>query len=1067
MNRQLKTTKITIHQSLPVLRSAIRFQADSGQVLLGKRHMLYENFIDVLEREHNKPKRKLEQISKYIIVNALLDDAGFETLHPNIAKSRGLAKTVMELMDEISEANITVDELKKVSGVFGKKSAKKLNILASLMKNYRELLDKKNFSDAIDKKNRIISLLENGYMFKALNGIKEIELKNIYKITELDFILIYNLSKSFAAQGGRINISLPYDPYRQDAFRFLEHIIRKFEHLGEYAANITLDFSFEKADFHSDDVKNFLKENLFREEHELYNIKKHPLDDSVIFMPADSINNEIKSMCRCIKSMLNSGTDPTNIAIAFRNSEKYRRMLIDECEKYSIPLHFSNGASAIASPLSHLLLSAFKITENGFSISAIMDLLASNFVNNKNLNSGRRHLDRNTMEVIAASAPLIDDETEIIEKSLKKFIERQKEEEKYGLREKAAIFLEMVSELRKILSPLTKSVQTAKNIKKALDNLFEKLDIKNNIVSLKAGDSREALDILRENLSVFEIFGKICENIKYSLEATSAKCSPLIYQNLLTESLKTARLPMNPSESGISVLNFEDLTDFKADYLFAAAVCEGEFPSLPYENILLSDDEKKIISLELQKFAQASKNSLKRKEMLTEKDLELLDDVTKRGPFVSRAMKYWEESFLFLRCLEAANKRIYLSWHRQDENGRAKMPSYFIEHAASLIEPPENPQTGNFMSQDSMDQTPMNAQDLLEFLAANGTKDYLRYVTDQHLKAKIEGICERSEAENTRTEDPSGIRFGRITDKKILAYAAKKGSSPMRAFSASVLEEYGHCPFAYFVKNILHCRKNGAANREMANTDTGTVIHEILEKYYQNPQNSPDDIEEIAAKVFAKIQDSANTGDERFWHITKNKITSTLKKWLKFETSADTMLRPAYFERKFGGKDGPDFYKDLYISGKWEKVFFQGSIDRIDISPGEFRIIDYKNSKGGIFYNKKLAAPGKKGIQLPLYRDAAMSLLKNSFPQTPAASSVYAFLKKRDYSKDPCAKEEFKEYFNHWDPSADTEDRPFFEKDLSDMIGKIRSGRFTPSGTDCQYCDFINVCRYNDRGEAD
>lgn len=1051
MSKTPSFSKITIHPSQNSLLFSLKSQAENGEVILGKQNLRYDDFVSLLYEEISEGRRDLSPISQYILVHNLVNRTKFKELYPD-TPLHGLSKMILTLMKELWEASVTPEDLENNS------TEEKQKTIAGLMRDYRAVLSEKKLADFIIQKESTIEKLKSNFPFKALSGIAEIDFKNIYNITQLDFLLISYLSNIL-----KINITLPYDPYRQDAFRFLEHTIRKFENLGENAPNITLNFSFDFPE-NKKDLKSYLTKHLFKNEKIIFNLEKHKVDESVEFHHALNAQEEVKYIIKSIKSLLLSGIDAKQIAVCFRNIDKYKNELLDESYKYGVPIYFSSSSPVISSPLISVLMSPFKIIESGFEIQKVINLLSSDFISCENLTNSKRSLTRADMELLSVKANLIDDDTGKLEISLDKYINRCRDDKKKEkqLKDKASIFKEMIETLRSILKPMTGSDATARDINNCLHELFGTsffdgkgyenktggiLCVHNNILT-KAPDFL----ILRENLAVFEVFKKACKLIYDALLHIKITVKFNMFYNLMQEQFRSACISSTPDQSGVAILKFEEIADSRFDYLFAGGFCEGEFPSLVYENILLSDDEKRDLFLYLKKSEKENRQTAMRLQKVREtRDLELLEDVIQRGPFISRAMKYWEESMLFLRSLSCAEEKIHISWHKTDFDGDETVCSYFVEHALSLIQPNQNGYPQNLLNMPcSKNENILYTEyDILNFIAENSEKSH---ILPESLKKKFDFLRSRSELEDNRNESYSG----KITDNNVLIYLKQKGTTPKDSFSASALEDYAHCPFLYFIKKVLYVEKNGTAEREMAAMDIGTVIHRILEKYFKGNADEQD-IESIVNEVFAEKEKEISFGDFRLSNGIKKALIKTMKEWLEFEKAINDGFSPSEFEYKFGISN--EFQKQLFISGKWETVYFQGSIDRIDISGDAVKIIDYKNSKGGAAYDKKLKNPGVKGFQLLLYENVAKELLKKS-----SSTSAYAFLKKLEFSKNPLANEEFKDYFNNWSPDMPEEERRF-QKDLSLIIEKIKNGDFKPSGEDCDYCDFACVCRYKGMGE--
>lgn len=220
---------------------------------------------------------------------------------------------------------------------------------------------------------------------------------------------------------------------------------------------------------------------------------------------------------------------------------------------------------------------------------------------------------------------------------------------------------------------------------------------------------------------------------------------------------------------------------------------------------------------------------------------------------------------------------------------------------------------------------------------------------------------------------------GRLWDPEVLAVLADEFGSG-RVWSASQLEEYGGCPFNFFLRRVLKIEEGGEADEETTPLTFGGVAHEILERFYREVKDDlPPAMDKRTAAILTAITHTVLTereasdewlGDPILWRNTRADIESVVRDYLTWELEhmSDKGERPVEIELGFGfdGTDvveltGPD------RTGRLRTLRLRGRIDRVDkaVRNGELvhLVLDYKSS------NVPAAGGYRDGslLQAPLY----------------------------------------------------------------------------------------------------
>ena len=148
-------------------------------------------------------------------------------------------------------------------------------------------------------------------------------------------------------------------------------------------------------------------------------------------------------------------------------------------------------------------------------------------------------------------------------------------------------------------------------------------------------------------------------------------------------------------------------------------------------------------------------------------------------------------------------------------------------------------------------------------------------------------------------------------------------------------------------------------------------------------------------------------------------------------------------------------------------MLVQGRIDRIDASPNELLVIDYKNARSAPDQTAKLKpeALGTTNFQVPVYLLAAARAL----PGREILSATYVLLRSASrleprpfFSSDP---------FLAVDPEKRSDLRAAGERTFADSlvaaVSQIRRGELPIASRDCSLCSYGAVCRFESRAEGE
>ena len=216
--------------------------------------------------------------------------------------------------------------------------------------------------------------------------------------------------------------------------------------------------------------------------------------------------------------------------------------------------------------------------------------------------------------------------------------------------------------------------------------------------------------------------------------------------------------------------------------------------------------------------------------------------------------------------------------------------------------------------------------------------------------------------------------------------------------SASRLEAWAGCPYAYFVRHVLRVEPIDDAedDHRISPLQRGSIVHRILERWLTEAIDdgavpAPGDpwpepwrirLTELGHEECKRLADRGLVGRQLYWSYDRGQILADLVRFLEFDDDrrAGHRSRPAAAELGFGMPHSHDGPVTIDI-GDNRSLRIRGSIDRIDVTDaGGLLVVDYKtgSTRGYEKLGPDDPALGGRRLQLVLYGLAARRLQESS-----------------------------------------------------------------------------------------
>jgi ATP-dependent helicase/DNAse subunit B len=933
------------------------------------------------------------------------------------------------LFGELKQAIVTADDFSKTVRRFN--DAERLRELASLYLLYQQALAGRGILDHHDLELAALAHLESGEPLPPMFAdVSVVLLHFIYDLTPLQLALLSAISRRIP-----VRLELPYNPDRGNLYAYVGRTADELELLDDSDLQLEPEFVEPSGRFLTP-----LLDLMFPGAESIPPMA--PIEPMAL-IAAPGLYRECEEIGRRIRGLLEEGKAPVDIAILFRSLLTYGPMMEDVCRRFGIPVSYRRGAPLFASPLVRTCLAPFNVVRSHFAREELITLCASSY-----------------------SAPLLDGEgrevpAEIIEEALidcgyldetvcaaDMLLDRRTS----GLAPDAPK-RERNIRVRQALTPLLKELrrfngkQTLRDFTLRLEGFIERRRIYQR--GIAGGDER----VLRRDASAIALFQQVIAELEADLKTLGLSDRTMNadeFARLLRQGMEGVFLA-GERQAGVAIMNFHDARGLGFPHIFIGGLNDGVCPSRHDSHPLFNDSEKLL-------YQRAASAKL----------------------FRTAAEKGAEEPLLFYLAVGCAATSLTLSYSYADSRGNELLRSPYLDELLARLSLPEEriPVNRIVPAPDAC----LEREELLNALAAGGlfavgadhppelAGSLARLASTAAIEKEREeffAATGRSRRAQLSTPYTGSIRRPDLIKELAAFYETPKGNR----FAPTTLEEYGCCPFRYFLRRLLKLKPVEKPNLELEAREEGSLLHEALQAVFLRLQREGElPISDLAlarammhdetARIFARFEAERFTGAPLLWETGKEQLICLLEQLLEREAADCSGLIPRHFEFHI-----PELRVEDEDGGAF---FLTGKIDRIDTAPeaGTFRVVDYKLAGNTQKYRNLLKPEnmGELSFQMPVYLLAAAQALTGEGGAAFSHFIAHYWLLRK---LEPLARE--------FDINDTDESGGLFETDLEKrktigdanfynrLCAKVRAmkeGDFQITPRECEFCDFPSVCRF-------
>lgn len=290
----------------------------------------------------------------------------------------------------------------------------------------------------------------------------------------------------------------------------------------------------------------------------------------------------------------------------------------------------------------------------------------------------------------------------------------------------------------------------------------------------------------------------------------------------------------------------------------------------------------------------------------------------------------------------------------------------------------------------------------------------------------------------------------------------RRGGEP---FSPSRLQDLAKCPFAYFVRHVLHVEAPKDLERDPTRwldpMSEGSLLHEVFREFFQRITEAGEKpgterhlglILKLAEERISAWKDRVPPKSELAFALQCENIRFACRTLLAREEEHCRDVTPRYFEVPFGLPRQAARTRALVASpdpvaievGSRASFLLRGSIDRVDeAADGTFHVWDYKTGSA-LSVREGTGLRGGRQIQPALYAIAFETLLDRAGRPGSVSKSGYFFPGRKGEGQRMLA----------------PLDRGETREVLRRLFDLIAAGMFPHalSPEDCKFCAFEAIC---------
>ncbi|MGZ8485051.1 MAG: PD-(D/E)XK nuclease family protein [Candidatus Binatia bacterium] len=969
----------------------------------------------------------LEEALRQIIRTGQPGAEPFVGIEDRAGGCAALWQTLRDLRDGLVDPALALVALSE--GHFSQRTGERTAQLLSLLQTLQHFCDDQGIRDLSDLDRRAT---EQAPASLFLQQFTEILYYGFYDLTQIQLDFFLAVARHYPTK-----LFFPLLPVKpsHDAWTFAARFYERYvqghtsESVGDAESNSPLPTSARL--FDGDKSRNYAQTN-----------KKWHCQIVNTF----GIQDEVATSAKEILRLVDDGKLTFHeIGVVVRGLESYGTVIRDCFAQHRIPLAGRLEEPLVLFPLTKAVILLLNLPAKDFLRSQVIDLLSSPYFQLHELAADPAHARPDLWDLATRELAICNGVDEW--RRLRRFTQRDlllrqlsDDDEARVIRIAAAQLLSLADVVDALVADLAGLPSTAtwhdySSRWKSLLKKYLGISSSDEIGTAEASANNAILELLGQLAGL----DKIHDNV--SLGDFSHTFEHWLERTTVIEDRR--------NRDGVVVLGATAARGLSFRALFVLGMNEGMFPRTIREDAFLRDRDREILESDL---------GYKVNQKLT---------------------GYDEEKLLFSLLVGAGRERLYCSYQRADDNGRALAPSWYVEELKQALASQGHDCESVTIPRSLIDKAttaPFDRQDLL----LPGELAVQLTLQNQDPTSVIEATGNlpalyREGRKIISELDRSGDRLLSY-DGLVGELAGHWRHFAERGLSPTALETYARCPFQFFARHVLGLQPLDRPEEVLGPNaaEFGELGHEILNGFYaalmeggyftgKTPaMNIENTLSVVANQAFADYEANNPVGYPLAWETLKEGLIQLLRQVTgeDLKELSSSGFAPVSLETDMTRSlpdDWPDSLKGLTIRGRMDRIDRNVRNER---DGNALRVIDYKFKFGAApaTQDKNLVRAALRGerLQPPFYYLLAQAWAERQGGKSaPAIEADFYYIAQR-WLDGPLFRAPYDRDGLSGNLGAATKET------IEYLANGVRQGRyFIHRGEYCGHCDFATLCRKN------
>lgn len=896
-------------------------------------------------------EERLTPSGKRMLVYEALTRVSEENIFYGCKDKPGFAELVADIVTEFNEYLISPEVLRRKAEKIGVKLlAEKLTAVAEILEIYADLTKDRFF----DSEEDILRLADYALKSGEFNGYD-------FWLDEFSVLLPqhYAIIEALLKCGCKLHISVSIDAEESEFYGINRGIIKK---LKDLAARLGTEYSEHKTDdvcrsIRSEELR-YLKENIDNTTAPDFVLWEEPTKDISLFVGKD-LYKEVRHTALMIRRLvMEEGCRWRDIAVACADTEAYSHIIEAVFNDFGIPYFTDMKMPASDHPVALTALSVFDIVLENWSYSAVFQYLRTGYVFFKDDAGTVREISPEGVDLtenyvlkygIRGKNIWLDDEKWLnSQRGIFDTVLEDYTKDNLGAEE-----LLIINETRGLLiAPFKKLYdrisgrRTVREFAAALFGFFEDICLYDGLQK-RAAELDDA-GLRNEAEQARKIWNIIIETLDQAVTVMGEeKCGREDFAGIIKAGLSAVEISIIPSGlDRVSVSSVERSRQHEARVMFIMGAVFGAIPKEAAAEGILTDGDR-----------------LALKAVLAEDGMEIAADTQ---------LKCEMDRFNFFSTLFKVKDKVFITYPAASAEGETNRPAAIIGEIYKIF--PKLTAADDIIAEDETEllYSPKSAYG---YMLANYKKG--------GVSAKIYGWFEKNDPEKLNIIKNAADY--KLYDASITAENAARLYGEIGSYSASRINEYGKCPFGYFVKYGLKAKEREIW--QIHKFDLGSLMHMAIELYCQRVDNGAESFAELrgnwrklsneeSEKILSDIINDIKARILGGLTRDENKVSYIMARVKKIVERSAERVRKSLSAGEYAAVC---YEKKFRVDIKWkeESVRVNGCIDRLDMAEdseertAELRVVDYKTGRKNF---SVVSICNRQDMQLVMYAIAAVEM---------------------------------------------------------------------------------------------